>query len=90
MEKVPQLTVEMVQLIPHAIELLQTGTETLKKAVEVLEWYIVIDPVTVLQSVGQVLLNTIGTLLQNLSVNASKSVFQLLDAMIQSCQANQG
>jgi hypothetical protein len=59
------------------------------KAVDVLKCYLYLDPIIVLVQIGEAMLHTLTNLLQNLTVNASKHIFELLDVMILSCHQKQ-
>jgi hypothetical protein len=84
-----QLTPELLSFVPFAVGMWELGTDTVKKAVHVLECYMVLDPLAVLQSCASQMLNAVGRLMASMTVAASNSILKLVDVMLQSCYSAQ-
>jgi hypothetical protein len=89
LQNASQMTPELLSFVPFAIGMWELGTDTVKKAVHVLECYMVLDPLSVLQSYASQMLNAVGRLMAGMTVSASNSILKLVDVMLQSCYSAQ-
>jgi hypothetical protein len=80
-----QHSMEMMQLLPIAIELLDHGSDSMRKVLHILEAYILVDPLGVLQSNATILVNVISRLFGGLSIPAMQAFLHFVDVLIQSC-----
>lgn len=84
-------------LFPRAIACLQLGSESLKKVLRILECYLILDPVGLLQvctfltcianskRYSEPLFNAISEFTQGLKADAHRAVMTVLEVAIQGC-----
>lgn len=79
------VSIDLVNLLPAAIQLLELGTENLKKVLHILECNILLAPSEILNLFADPLLTQICGLLGTLTANASNSLLRLIDITVQAC-----
>jgi hypothetical protein len=81
-----QSSLQLLELFPVGLRLLEYGNETLKTVLHILESYVLIDPLSVLQNNAVPLVEGITKLVGGLTVNASNALLRFVDILVQSCE----
>ncbi|KAJ3380752.1 Importin-11 [Lobulomyces angularis] len=81
----PQPTEVLFALLPFGIKLMEYGTDSLKAILKIVEAYILLNPLSVLQIYAISIFTSLSQLIGSLKPEASKSILHLLDVTIQVC-----
>jgi hypothetical protein len=76
----------LLELFPAGVSLLEYGSDTLKKVLHILESYVLMDPLTVLQMHANALVASLTKLMGDLNANAVSVFLRFIDVLNQSCQ----
>ncbi|KND02473.1 uncharacterized protein SPPG_09070 [Spizellomyces punctatus DAOM BR117] len=87
-QNTPRCTPQLAALLEYGMALLEYGSESLKTVLKVVESYVVLEPVGVLQTYAHPILTRLCTMLGSLRPEASTSILRCLDVILQSCHAS--
>nr|KAJ3421434.1 Importin-11 [Polyrhizophydium stewartii] len=86
-QNAPAATPELVALVPYATHLITFGSENLKRVLHIVEAYVVLDPLAVLQANAMPIMSTIAGMLGELRAEASNALMRTVDTIVQACHA---
>ncbi|KAI9015058.1 armadillo-type protein [Gaertneriomyces semiglobifer] len=78
-------TEPLLSLFPHALGLLEYGSEGLKKTLAVVEGYVILAPALVLQTYAPDIASRLAEMLGSLRPQASNSILRCLDVVLHCC-----
>ncbi|TPX71763.1 hypothetical protein SpCBS45565_g00836 [Spizellomyces sp. 'palustris'] len=87
-QNTPRCTPQIASLLEYGMALLEYGSESLKTVLKVVESYVVLEPVGVLQTYAHPILTRLCTMLGSLRPEASTFILRCLDVILQSCHAS--
>ncbi|KAH6564693.1 hypothetical protein BASA62_007741 [Batrachochytrium salamandrivorans] len=79
---------QLLELVPYATHLMQHGGDGLKRILHIIEAYIVLDPLSVLQTGAVPIMTNIAQMLGQLKIEASNTLLQVVDVALQACHAS--
>ncbi|KAK6098360.1 hypothetical protein MT418_002396 [Batrachochytrium dendrobatidis] len=82
-------TSSLLELVPYATQLMQSDGDNLKRILRIIEAYIVLDPVAVMQMGAVSIMSTITQMLGQLKAEASSALLRVVDIALQGCHAAQ-
>ncbi|KAI9205762.1 armadillo-type protein [Polychytrium aggregatum] len=85
MQNCVQSSDELASLFPSALALLEYGGESTKKILKIIEAYVLLDTVRVLQTYARDILDVIARLVGNIKPDAAHSILRCVDIMLQTC-----
>ncbi|KAI8056617.1 armadillo-type protein [Syncephalis plumigaleata] len=78
-QNTPQLTPEMVKLLPLAVALLEHGSDSFVISLRIIESYLLLDAEFTLTQYGEPLLGTLTTLIDGGRIRAVRGILQLIE-----------
>lgn len=79
--------VTLVHLFPVALKMLDLSSTNLKKVFHILQAYIVLSPLPILQKHANPFIASLVVMIGTLTINASNSLLKLTDISLQSCNS---